>query len=335
MTSLNYKNYMINRKLNFEEAFYRRVLLSKFKKPRKDSKNKTLLELYNNTEIFKRRCGKERKNLSILRMLSFFISKKEIPFIDLKELILSNPQELKKLIDRYGKVDKKSTIYKILRDIFAYESKFQSDVITPFFTDNFDFKTCFYCNKDFITNFEKQKGVYTSTFQLDHFYDKGTYPYLALSFYNLIPSCATCNSKKVKGSESMINTIAPNSEEFKFHEKVKFKLYLDKNCKDLHVKDKDDIDIKLKEQFSKEYEKYIKVFKLNERYKAHKDIVYDMIEKAELYPDSRLKELQDLTGIPYQQIKKDIFNLIDEDEDLSKKPFSKLIKDISEELDLI
>ena len=90
-----------------------------------------------------------------------------------------------------------------------------------------------------------------------------------------------------------------------------------------------------KERYSDEYEKYIEVFKLNERYQAHKDIVFEMIEKAELYPESRLKELQDLTGIPYQQIKKDIFNLIDDNMDLSKKPFSKLIKDITQELNLI
>jgi len=31
-----------------------------------------------------------------------------------------------------------------------------------------------------------------------------------------------------------------------------------------------------------------------------------MIKNAELYPESRLKELQDLTGIPYQEIKKDM-----------------------------
>ncbi len=74
---------------------------------------------------------------------------------------------------------------------------------------------------------------------------------------------------------------------------------------------------------------------LNERYNVHNDIVYEMITKVELYPESRLKELQNLTGIPYQQIKKDIFNLIDKNEDLSNKPFSKLIKDISEELKLI
>ncbi|MFW0713984.1 AAA family ATPase [Aliarcobacter butzleri] len=129
--------------------------------------------------------------------------------------------------------------------------------------------------------------------------------------------------------------ISPNDEKFYFHQKVKFKLFLDNSCKNLHIKSKDDIDITLKEQFSDIYDKYIDIFKLNERYKAHKDIVFDMIQKAELYPQSRLKELENLTGIPFQQIKKDIFNLIDESEDLSKQPFSKLIVDMSKELGII
>ena len=50
--------------------------------------------------------------------------------------------------------------------------------------------------------------------------------------------------------------------------------------------------------------------------------------------ESKTKELQELTGIPYQEIKKDIFNLTEDDADLSKEPFSKLIHDISEELGL-
>jgi GTP-sensing pleiotropic transcriptional regulator CodY len=47
------------------------------------------------------------------------------------------------------------------------------------------------------------------------------------------------------------------------------------------------------------------------------------------------KELQDLTGIPYQEIKKDIFKLIDDEVDLSNEPFSKLRRDMADELGLI
>ncbi len=255
----------------------------------------------------------------------------------IEQRIIEESNISRKIKNSKAKLPKKILIYDVkekLKQIFNYEGNNQSKKITPFFTNNFNFRTCFYCNKDFITNFNTSKNV--STFQLDHFYDKGTYPYLALSFYNLILSCPTCNSSKVKGTQNCFETcIAPNDKNFDFENKVKFKLLLDTNCKNLHIKEKEDIDTPLKEQFSNEYDKYIEVFKLNERYKAHKDIVYEMVTKAELYPESRLKELQDLTGIPFQQIKKDIFNLIDENEDLSKKPFSKLIKDISEELGLI
>ena len=53
------------------------------------------------------------------------------------------------------------------------------------------------------------------------------------------------------------------------------------------------------------------------------------------YPESRIKELQDLTGIPYQEIKKDIFKLIGDKVDLSKESFSKLNRDMAYELGVV
>ena len=38
--------------------------------------------------------------------------------------------------------------------------------------------------------------MYSGTFQLDHFYPKDEFPMFAVSFYNLIPVCGTCNSIK-------------------------------------------------------------------------------------------------------------------------------------------
>lgn len=343
MIKLNYSNYLKDKSFDFEKAYYKKLVLSKFEKPKKTSKNKTLVELLNNSDIFKTTKGKDRKKISILRFYRYFIETKKLKNLELKKVILEKPNVL---IEEIGKIKSKTVLNEIIKDIFNYSGKFQSDVITPFFTENFDFRTCFYCNKDFITNFDENKKV--STFQLDHFFDKATYPYLALSFHNLIPSCYVCNAK-VKLSENTFEhnpkskskkfsnetCIAPNDGKFDFHQKVKFKLLLDDSCKNLHIKSKDDIDITLKEQFTDKYNKYIEIFKLNERYKAHKDIVFDMIQKAELYPESRLKELQDLTGIPFQEIKKDIFNLINENEDLSKQPFSKLIVDMSKELGIL
>ncbi|WP_419675851.1 hypothetical protein ACN2CX_00535 [Aliarcobacter butzleri] len=59
-----------------------------------------------------------------------------------------------------------------------------------------------------------------------------------------------------------------------------------------------------------------------------------MIQKRREYPDSRIKELSDLTKKTQEEIKQDLFGIYTL-EDLHKRPLSKLIKDISEELDLI
>ncbi|MFA6191659.1 MAG: hypothetical protein WC665_04825 [Sulfurimonas sp.] len=245
--------------------------------------------------------------------------------ISFKCLTIGNFRTLQKIKNQIGKKENK-----YIKFVFNYTDS-QTNKIKPFFEENLDISTCYYCNIDFVNTY-KTKGGKKNKFTLDHFYDKATYPYLALSLYNLIPSCYTCNSKLKKNEE--FKNLAPSSQKYDFETKVKFKLLLDDSCKNLHIKSKENIDISLKENYTNQYDKYIEIFKLNERYKVHKDIVFEMIQKAELYPESRLRELQDLTGIPFGQIKKDIFNLIDENEDLSKQPFSKLIKDISEELKL-
>lgn len=319
MTKIDYSNYLKNSKFDIDENYY-------------------------NLFEYKEKKFNKLKKIYPYNLLFHDIEFKEIIFFSEKLLFkIEN-----RIIQQKEKIfDFRKNIKDELEKVFNYEGNNQREKITPFFTKNFIFRTCFYCNKDFINNFEENTNKLVSTFQLDHFYDKGTYSYLALSFYNLIPSCPTCNSSKVKGSKNTFEhdskvgkfqnetCIAPNDKKFDFHQKVKFKLLLDDSCKNLHINSKDDIDINLKENYSDMYDKYIEIFKLNERYKAHKDIVFDMIQKAELYPESRLKELQDLTGIPFQQIKKDIFNLIDENEDLSKQPFSKLIVDMSKELGIL
>ena len=251
-----------------------------------------------------------------------------------EEIIFIEPEKINSLIEE---LETRNPNGYNLKELFKYDEKFQP-LIAKFFERYLNPRTCYYCNIDFINVYDEENNK--NKFTLDHFIDKGRYPYLALSVYNLVPCCYVCNSKKIKGSiefyeEPKLRDTNPYSSLFKFDEKVKFKLFLYKNCKDLNIKSKDDIKIPLKERYTKEYDKYIEVFKLNERYEAHKDIVFDMIKNAELYPESRLKELQDLTGIPYQQIKQDIFSLIDEDADLSKEPFSKLKRDMAYELGLV
>lgn len=60
---------------------------------------------------------------------------------------------------------------------------------------------CPYCNHTDIGTIKEPDGTTTVKGDLDHFYCKSCYPYLAMSLYNLIPSCKVCNGTKRKGEK--------------------------------------------------------------------------------------------------------------------------------------
>lgn len=71
-------------------------------------------------------------------------------------------------------------------------------------------KVCPYCEHEFLDVVEVTQGTQTKrTMEFDHFYPKGSdeYPALAMCFYNLIPSCKSCNQLK------MTNPVAANPYE--------------------------------------------------------------------------------------------------------------------------
>lgn len=67
--------------------------------------------------------------------------------------------------------------------------------------------TCNYCNREYIFVYEKKgKGMVP---QFDHWFPKQDFPMLALSFYNLVPSCATCNTIKSTDNLNLSNHLHP------------------------------------------------------------------------------------------------------------------------------
>ncbi|MFZ2890471.1 hypothetical protein, partial [Sulfuricurvum sp.] len=126
--------------------------------------------------------------------------------------------------------------------------------------------------------------------------------------------------------------VAPTSQKFDFDDKVKFKTFL--SNPNLQVDEEADIELFLKEDFSDKYQNYLQVLELDGRYDYHKYKVIEMIQKRKDYPDSRIKELAKLTQKTEEEVKQDLFGIYLK-EDLHKRPLSKLIKDISEELGLV
>jgi hypothetical protein len=57
--------------------------------------------------------------------------------------------------------------------------------------EQLNIEVCPYCNLGLIHKDEIREFLVA---HYDHFYDKATYPYLCLSFYNLVPVCHPCNT---------------------------------------------------------------------------------------------------------------------------------------------
>jgi len=280
---------------SFKEAYYEDIAHRRFRV----EENKTLETIYN--EKFKDALG-----------------------IDLKSLLCGAFESLLKI--ELDDEQKKS-----IKKFFNYQGKFQKH-ISELFKKHLDIHTCYYCNIDFINIFKKTNKNLLTGYTLDHIASKAQYPHMALSLYNLIPTCYICNSKLKK--EHDIGECVPTSSTFDFDDKVKFKTFM--NNATLQLDNVDDFDLLLKEDFTEIYIKYIDVLALDGRYEYHKYKVIEMINKRKEYPDSRIKELAKLTEKTEEDVKQDLFGeYLFEGGDLHKRPLSKLIKDISTELGLV
>lgn len=151
--------------------------------------------------------------------------------LKVKELIVSTPSRLKVISDEIMKILEPNDLYSIddngnfknqsefgkliLERIFKYDtyrkSMFCINLYKSICLQNI---TCPYCNIEQITIIpNNQNGK--MLLSLDHFYPKSRYPYLAISFYNLIPSCHNCNSTIKKDKNFTIEThVNPYFESF-------------------------------------------------------------------------------------------------------------------------
>lgn len=233
--------------------------------------------------------------------------------------------------DKLPKIELKAAEKKRLKELFNYQGKFQRH-ISELFKKYLDIHTCYYCNIDFINIFKTRNKKLLTGYTLDHITNKAKYPYLALSLNNLIPVCYICNTKLKK--EHTIGESVPTSSAFDFDSKVKFKTFM--NNDNLQIKNEKNFELLLKEDFTDIYQKYIDILELDGRYEYHKYKVIEMINKRKEYPDSRIKELAELTQKTEEDVKQDLFGeYLFDDNNLHKRPLSKLIKDISTELGLI
>lgn len=88
----------------------------------------------------------------------------------------------------------KEVVYKVYDSFFQDEGR-DKENNAVWLTRKLNIKVCPYCNRTYTFTIKGMKGVRP---ELDHFYPRSNdkYMHLAISFYNLVPSCPSCNKKK-------------------------------------------------------------------------------------------------------------------------------------------
>jgi hypothetical protein len=271
------------------------------------------------------------------KKLVFSVSKKDIDNllhkklkkfdenINLEKLILSDYNYMEKMTTFIDSNKIYTKLSKVEKDYFLtlYSRLKKAD-----FIKEIGISTCLYCNRNYIFNFTKNNKE-NATAQLDHFFDKSTYPYLAVCLYNLIPSCSTCNQRK---SSKKVDILHPYYESF--DKKAKFDLKINDSTF-YHSLKGFEIDIHTEDT---QAEKSIEVFNLKQLYENHKDIVLELIQKEAIYNESYLDELLTQYEGTLFKNREDLQRLISggyvSDDEIGKRPLSKLVKDISAELGL-
>ncbi|MCW3109091.1 MAG: hypothetical protein JWQ09_3597 [Segetibacter sp.] len=198
------------------------------------------------------------------------------------------------------------------------------------FIKGIDVDCCPYCNRSYIYYLDKNKEIKP---QIDHFFPTSLYPLFAVSFYNLIPSCQTCNGFGGKEEKcpiiyNLVNPYDVKNTDFLFsYEVVDIKVIAP-------LADKNSIIV----NFTSQLDGNVEVFKLDELYKLHADHVLELVIKSQLkYTPVYRKYLKKYKKLKFtdEEIDRMILGSYTLTEEIHKRPFAKLYQDIGKELGLI
>ena len=173
---------------------------------------------------------------------------------------------------------------------------------------------CPYCNRSYTSVIDN--GGVNVRVEFDHFFPKSEYPLLALSFYNLVPSCPTCNHLK--------------KEEILSH-----------NPWTKYGKDKPVFKVDTsKDLFPSNPEIIIENENLNTQklgikqlYNTHKDYVSDILNRIQAYNPATYSAIaNDFQGVLSEtDLQRIIWGNYTDEVDEMKRPLSKLTVDILEQ----
>ena len=256
-------------------------------------------------------------------------------------ILLADPRNLgrikKVIMTKYPNLfenKKKGSFNKRILKAFGYKA-YRGDVLITL-AKWLNIKSCPYCNSQYTLFIDKRingqypKGV--AKFQFDHFFNKADAPFLSMSLYNLIPSCASCNLAKHAGDMSVeLNPYVTDiASLFAFRAKDPIKLWQGNRTVDA-------TQIKLVPT-SRNNAGFVRELNnalfLDKQYGRFADVAQEVYDKVYLYPYySNLDNFEMLTDNNFNE---EYFRQLwlgnyTAHGDIEKRPFAKFMQDLWEQ----
>jgi hypothetical protein len=226
---------------------------------------------------------------------------------------------------------KKKKFWELIVDTMHYEKDVRPLMIP--FIEAMGIKSCVYCNVQYALTVDHTKGM----FELDHRYPKSKYPFLCTTFYNLQPSCPTCNhGKRTATADFGLYTTAA-SQLKPFHLLTNPQVYfrkrrLDQKLISVHLISSDVND----PQMVSLAQKHQNDFNIDATYQELADVAEETMWRCKSYDDTYkdlfLKKFPELYD--KDSLHRFIFGTYAEG-NVHKRPLTKLIRDIEEDMRVV
>lgn len=250
---------------------------------------------------------------------------------NLKKVLVGTPEELDAIKSRFST---KKQIESIKR-LFDYEMWIDYNPESTYFfynaynlAHNLDIPTCPYCNRIYTKTVDQNSKITRPTF--DHWFPKSKHPLLAISFYNLVPSCNICNSGKSSDPFELDTHFHPYHRPSDSNKHLSYSFSFD---------NKDYTSFKFKivgdNAFS---DTSISAFRLEDIYKMHEDEITDLRQLRDSYSVDYLNMVKTtilVNTISDEEIYRLAFGTHINEDKFDRRPLSKMKKDILTELGII
>ena len=234
--------------------------------------------------------------------------------------------------------EKESRLYREVTRIFVneYEKKNSKED----FIKALDIKVCPYCNRSYIKCIDNNENKALIKGQIDHFFSKKEYPFLAVSRFNLIPSCSDCNGVGGKFMTDVSENKLINPYLLEDADGIQFKMEIFRSHFANFEQCENSIRIIVEEANGAGLKQNIEVFHLQEIYQSHCDVAAEIYLKGKLKMPSIyrqkiiniMKPIMPITEYNFNQL---ILGIEDNPQQFKNKSLSKFKADLAKDEMLI